>query len=152
MSFDWKNPYPTVRTPVFARNVVATSQPLASQAGLHILQRGGNAVDRRVVVTGLGLISPFGVGVERAWRDLLAGKSAARRIEHFQTDDLPCKIGMVMPPIRRVADPWFVISTLPDSFTLKAPFPVSASADTEMRPAPAVKEPTVMTWTVLSLV
>jgi gamma-glutamyltranspeptidase / glutathione hydrolase len=44
MSFDWKNPYPTVRTPVFARNVVATSQPLAAQAGLHVLQRGGNAV------------------------------------------------------------------------------------------------------------
>ncbi|GAA0248837.1 hypothetical protein GCM10008965_16590 [Methylorubrum aminovorans] len=64
----------------------------------------------------------------------------------------PADSGMVMPPIRRVADPLFVISTLPDSFALKAPFPVSASADTEMRPAPAVKEPIVMTWAVLSLV
>jgi len=44
-SFNWDNPYPTVRTPVFARNVVATSQPLAAQAGLRMLAAGGNAVD-----------------------------------------------------------------------------------------------------------
>ena len=43
--FDWTNPYPTLRTPVFARNVVATSQPLAAQAGLRMLAVGGNAID-----------------------------------------------------------------------------------------------------------
>jgi gamma-glutamyltranspeptidase/glutathione hydrolase len=48
MQFDWINPYPTTRTPVFARNVVATSQPLAAQAGLYVLQQGGNAVDATV--------------------------------------------------------------------------------------------------------
>ena len=48
MSFSWANPYPTVRTPVFARNVVSTSQPLAAQAGLRILQNGGNAVDAAI--------------------------------------------------------------------------------------------------------
>jgi gamma-glutamyltranspeptidase / glutathione hydrolase len=48
MSFNWANPYPTVRTPVFARNLVATSQPLAAQAGLRMLQAGGNAVDAAV--------------------------------------------------------------------------------------------------------
>ncbi len=48
MSFSWANPYPTVRTPVFARNVVSTSQPLAAQAGLRILQSGGNAVDAAI--------------------------------------------------------------------------------------------------------
>ncbi len=48
MTFDWTNPYPTVRTPVFANNLVATSQPLAAQAGLRMLQSGGNAVDAAV--------------------------------------------------------------------------------------------------------
>ena len=52
---------------------------------------------RRVVVTGMGLVSPFGVGVEHCWQMILAGKSAARRVDHFEVDDLPCKIAMVMP-------------------------------------------------------
>jgi gamma-glutamyltranspeptidase/glutathione hydrolase len=46
--FNWHNPYPTTRTPVFARNIVSTSQPLAAQAGLHMLRRGGNAVDAAI--------------------------------------------------------------------------------------------------------
>jgi len=45
LDFDWQVNYPHPRTPVFANNVVATSQPLAAQAGLQMLQRGGNAVD-----------------------------------------------------------------------------------------------------------
>jgi 3-oxoacyl-[acyl-carrier-protein] synthase II len=52
---------------------------------------------RRVVVTGMGLLSPFGVGVEHAWRQLLAGKSAAKRIETFDVSDLPCKIACFIP-------------------------------------------------------
>ena len=44
-SFDWKFPYHSQRMPVLARNVVATSQPLAAQAGLSMLMKGGNAVD-----------------------------------------------------------------------------------------------------------
>ena len=48
MTFDWNNPYPTIRSPLMARNVVATSQALASQAGLRMLQQGGNAVDAGV--------------------------------------------------------------------------------------------------------
>src|ERR1043166_2534444 len=43
--FDWQFPYPSQRMPVLARNVVATSQPLAAQAGLAMLMKGGNAVD-----------------------------------------------------------------------------------------------------------
>ena len=38
-------PYPSQRAPLCAANIVATSQPLAAQAGLTMLQRGGNAVD-----------------------------------------------------------------------------------------------------------
>jgi gamma-glutamyltranspeptidase / glutathione hydrolase len=64
MTFDWKNPYPTVRTPVFARNIVATSQPLASQAGLYVIQRGGNAVDAAIAAAAvLTLTEPCSNGL-----------------------------------------------------------------------------------------
>ncbi|MFC6488771.1 beta-ketoacyl-ACP synthase II [Nitratireductor sp. GCM10026969] len=52
---------------------------------------------RRVVVTGMGLLSPFGVGVEHGWKSLLSGRSAARRIDQFEVDDLPCKIANIIP-------------------------------------------------------
>ena len=46
--FNWSFPYPSQRMPVLARNIVATSQPLAAQAGLHMLRQGGNAADAAV--------------------------------------------------------------------------------------------------------
>ena len=42
--FSWSNPYAWPRKPLLAQNVVATSQPLAAQAGLQMLAGGGNAV------------------------------------------------------------------------------------------------------------
>ena len=48
MKFDYTNPYPSTRLPVFARNVVSTSHPLGAQAGLSMLQKGGNAVDAAI--------------------------------------------------------------------------------------------------------
>ncbi|WP_326544017.1 gamma-glutamyltransferase family protein [Pseudorhodoferax sp.] len=48
MNLDWHNPYPSTRLPVFGRNVVSTSHPLAAQAGLRLLMAGGNAVDAAI--------------------------------------------------------------------------------------------------------
>ncbi|MBU1174945.1 MAG: beta-ketoacyl-ACP synthase II [Alphaproteobacteria bacterium] len=52
---------------------------------------------RRVVITGLGLVSPLGCGVEPSWRRLLSGRSMARRITEFKVDDLPCQIACPIP-------------------------------------------------------
>jgi len=54
---------------------------------------------RRVVVTGLGLVSPVGCGVSAAWDAILAGKSGASRIEHFDVSDLACKVAAVIPRV-----------------------------------------------------
>ena len=52
---------------------------------------------RRVVVTGLGLVTPLACGVEETWSRLLAGKSGARPITKFRTDDLATKIACDVP-------------------------------------------------------
>jgi 3-oxoacyl-[acyl-carrier-protein] synthase II len=52
---------------------------------------------RRVVVTGLGLVTPLGCGVEPTWRRLLAGESGAVRVEDFDVSDLPCRIACRIP-------------------------------------------------------
>jgi 3-oxoacyl-[acyl-carrier-protein] synthase II len=52
---------------------------------------------RRVVVTGLGMVSPLGCGVEHAWKRLINGESGATKIEAFDVSDIPTKIGCVIP-------------------------------------------------------
>jgi 3-oxoacyl-[acyl-carrier-protein] synthase II len=52
---------------------------------------------RRVVVTGMGMVSPFGTGVEHSWQQILTGRSAARRVTEFEVEDLPCKIAHIIP-------------------------------------------------------
>lgn len=52
---------------------------------------------RRVVITGLGIVSPVGCGVEASWQALLAGVNGARRIEEFEVDDITCQIACFIP-------------------------------------------------------
>lgn len=52
---------------------------------------------RRVVVTGLGIVSPLGVGVENVWRQILAGRSGIAGIQSFDVSDLPAKIAGQVP-------------------------------------------------------
>ncbi|MFT5180270.1 MAG: 3-oxoacyl-[acyl-carrier-protein] synthase II [Alphaproteobacteria bacterium] len=52
---------------------------------------------RRVVVTGLGLVTPLGIGIENNWNGITAGKSGIRAIESFDVSDLPAKIAGQVP-------------------------------------------------------
>ncbi len=52
---------------------------------------------RRVVVTGLGLVTPLGCGVEPTWANILASKSGAKRIDDFEVDDIACQIAHRLP-------------------------------------------------------
>ena len=62
--FSYAFPYPSRRSPVMARNVVATSQPLAAQAGLRMLAKGGNAVDASLATAmALTVVEPTGNGL-----------------------------------------------------------------------------------------
>ena len=62
--FDWALPYPSRRQPIFAQNAVSTSQPLATQAGVAMLARGGNAVDAALATAiTLTLVEPCSNGI-----------------------------------------------------------------------------------------
>ncbi len=52
---------------------------------------------RRVVVTGMGIVSPLGCGVDAVWNNILASKSGAVRIDDFLVDDLACQIACRIP-------------------------------------------------------
>ena len=52
---------------------------------------------RRVVVTGLGMVTPLGVGVDHNWKQILAGKSGIGRITGFDVDDIACQIAGQVP-------------------------------------------------------
>ena len=52
---------------------------------------------RRVVVTGLGMVTPLGVGVDHNWSQIIAGETGIGRITGFEVDDLACKIAGQVP-------------------------------------------------------
>jgi gamma-glutamyltranspeptidase/glutathione hydrolase len=63
-TFNWENPYPTIRAPQFARNFVSTSHPLAAQAGLRMLLKGGSAVDAAIAAAAtITLTEPVSCGL-----------------------------------------------------------------------------------------
>jgi 3-oxoacyl-[acyl-carrier-protein] synthase II len=52
---------------------------------------------RRVVITGLGMVTPLGCGVDTNWSRLIAGESGAKKIDTFEVSDISCKIAGVIP-------------------------------------------------------
>ena len=63
--------------------------------------------DRRVVVTGMGLVSPLGSDVEAAWQRLLAGRSGLRILPEEVVADLPARVGGVVPTLAEDAEAGF---------------------------------------------
>ena len=63
---------------------------------------------RRVVVTGLGIVSPLGVGVDHVWGRLVAGESGIVAIDKFDISDLPSKIAGQLPPGPKAEGKWTV--------------------------------------------
>jgi 3-oxoacyl-[acyl-carrier-protein] synthase II len=64
-----------------------------------VLSRASGEEMRRIVVTGMGAVSPLAAGVEASWSRLLAGRSGIRRLPDEVVADLPTKIGGVVPSI-----------------------------------------------------
>ena len=68
---------------------------------------------KRIVVTGIGLVTPLGMGLKGNWESLIAGKSGLATIDRFKVDDLPCRIGGAVPtaenhPYRFIADDYVI--------------------------------------------
>ena len=57
---------------------------------------------RRVVVTGIGLLTPLGQGVDVTWRGILAGKSGAGRVSHFDPTDYACAVACEVPRVNGI--------------------------------------------------
>ncbi len=63
-SFDWTTGYASRRLPVFGRNIVSTSHPLAAQAGLRMLAQGGNAIDAAIAAAAaMTIVEPCSNGL-----------------------------------------------------------------------------------------
>ena len=102
MNFDWKTAYPSTRVPVFARNVVSTSHPLAAQAGLRMLQQGGNAVDAAIAAAAaMTIVEPCsnGLGSRRLLHPV--GRQEAARPERLGPGAGGLDAGVLPQQVRR---------------------------------------------------
>src|SRR5690606_41620877 len=54
-----------------------------------------------IVITGMGIVSPLGCGVEHVWQQLLAGKSGIRRLDDEIVSELPVKVGGLVPSLEQ---------------------------------------------------
>jgi 3-oxoacyl-[acyl-carrier-protein] synthase II len=52
---------------------------------------------RRVVITGMGIVSPLGTGIDKVWKNLIAGKSGIRKITQMDVSDITSQIGGNVP-------------------------------------------------------
>ena len=52
---------------------------------------------RRIVITGMGVVTPLGIGLERVWKRLIASESGIGAIQSFDVSDLPSRIAAQVP-------------------------------------------------------
>ena len=116
-------PYPSRRMPVLARNVVATSQPLAAQAGLRMLLQGGNAVDAAIATAiTLTVVEPTSNGIggdafALVWNDhQLHGLNGSGRspqawsLEQYEDQDHMPDMGWGAVTVPGAVDAWVKLS------------------------------------------
>ncbi|MFZ2738956.1 MAG: gamma-glutamyltransferase family protein [Burkholderiaceae bacterium] len=112
MNFNFNNPYSSTRLPVFARNVVSTSHPLASQAGLRMMLKGGNAVDAAIAAAAaLTITEPVSNGLgSDAFSLIWDGKAlhglngSGRAPQSWTADYFSAKYGAAKAPPKRGFD------------------------------------------------
>ena len=99
---------------------------------------------RRVVITGVGLVTPLGIGRDHVWSRLIEGASGAGPITTFEASDLPCRIGCLVPRVdgRNGGGPDVPGSFDPDKVMKDVAQPVlilQGSLDTQVPPSNADK-------------
>ena len=121
--FKWNFPYPSRRMPVLAENIVSTSQPLACQAGLSMLKKGGNAIDAAVATAiTLTVVEPVNNGIgSDAFAIIFDGKKlnglnasgkspAGWTLDHFSKYKLMPLLGWDSVTIPGAVSAWVALS------------------------------------------
>lgn len=72
--------------------VIILTKILAGRWQRRLDEMGHRNGDRRAVITGIGVISPIGIGIHSYWKNLMAGKCGIKKISQFNPDTFPCQI------------------------------------------------------------